>query len=317
MIQPKKKFKQEVKKSQDDNFTKIMVGSYASIRATKFLIDKRLESILNMPFKKRRIALINLSKYIEKEFQGMYNHVKSGVINAYNLADADNKYLIEQTIGRNIKWGKPAIYKQIPRSKEFKITNKYLSEVSIIKRNKVNTSKITKLIEANSKKGIGYDKTSRQIDILLGYRDKKGKIFKSKLYKEGLAVNKNGINYQTYRISRQETRRMQGVRQKAVFKEALNNDIKIRFKMIARLIPTSRSQSAQMNGQMDGVPIGGGKYSKAYAGRFMYPDGDYYVFGQAPVQWSINDREYIIEVFDEPKAEPIHKSLNSYKSKTA
>ena len=47
----------------------------------------------------------------------------------------------------------------------------------------------------------------------------------------------------------------------------------------------------------------------------MYPDGIFYVFGQAPARWSIEDREFTIEVFDEPEADPIHKNLNSFRVK--
>jgi hypothetical protein len=289
-----------------------MVGTFASIRATRFFIDKRLEKILSLPFSKRKVELAKLDRFIRKEFGKMYLPVKSGVINTYNKAGLENKYLIEQTIGRKVKWRKPKIYKQIPQTKAFKITNKYLSDAAIVKRNAVNSQKLTRIIERNAKKGIGYDKTSRQLDIALGYRDRKGRLFKSKFYKEGFKTNKNGINYQTYKIARQESRRMQGLQQKEVFSEALDKGIKIRLKMIARLIQTSRSQSARMDGQMDGVPIGGGEFNKAYAGRFMYPDGNFYIFGTAPAKWSINDREFVVEVFDEPEAEPIHNNLNSF-----
>ncbi len=268
-----------IQQKQNKNLSDTELLAFAYIISVRKGILNKLKRILETKPSIRNILLKRLLKQNSILLSSMYNPVNSGIINSYNIA----------SIGYSKQFSiAPSIIRSIPNEKAFEITNRYLKKSAIVRRGLINSKDLNKIIKKGSIKGWGYDRTAKEIEFKLGYINGKGQLTKG--------IGKNGIHYQTTRIARQETRRANGIAQYDSLVEANKTKIR-RLQLKARIIATSRNQSITMNNQKDGEPYGshgGGKYNPAYAGKFQYPDGGWYVFGQAPVRWSINDREYVI-----------------------
>jgi hypothetical protein len=316
MIQANRKATQEVQKSRNDHLIDTSVLLYGSILAVNVFTKKNIDKILSLPFPRRKIALARLERINTKQFFLMNENMKSSVVDGLNRASFETKFITEQTIGK-VKWGIPQIYKTIPTTEQFRITNKYLNKTALIKRSSIDARTISKIINESAKKGIDFKSTARRIEVALGVRDRTGRILTKKALESGLA-NMNGVHYKTVRIARHETRRVQGIQDYNILQEARDKGIDMRVKLLARLKSTSRKQSAVMNGQLDGEPYGSkgnGNFDRRFAGKFQYPDGKWYIFGQAPLKWSINDGEFPVQIFNEERKKPVYDNLKEYEDK--
>lgn len=226
-----------------------------------------------------------LETYIINRYNSMFLQLKTDIVENYNQAGIIETNFAENTMGERLRF-EPALVAVLPESKPFKITNRILAEKSVLKRSRILANQVTQAIADSFANGSSIQALQREIDIIMGFRNKDGRINeKAKaLIVQGKFSHKNGHIYETYRIARTETMRMAHIRQYEIF-EGIERDDK-RLKLYAVLDSRTRWQSAAMHGQISDK-----------RGRFKYPDGVYYRLGQQPKQWVINDRETTAVVF--------------------
>ena len=226
-----------------------------------------------------------LETYIINRYNSMFLELKTDIVENYNQAGIIETNFAENTMGERLRF-EPALVVVLPESKPFKITNRILAEKSVLKRSRILANQVTQAIADSFANGSSIQALQREIDIIMGFRNKDGRINeKTKgLIVQGKFSHRNGHIYETYRIARTETMRMAHIRQYEIF-EGIERDDK-RLKLYAVLDSRTRWQSAAMHGQISDK-----------RGRFKYPDGVYYRLGQQPKQWVINDRETTAVVF--------------------
>lgn len=226
-----------------------------------------------------------LETYIINRYNSMFLELKTDIVENYNQAGIIETNFAENTMGERLRF-EPALVVVLPESKPFKITNRILAEKSVLKRSRIMANQVTQAIADSFANGSSIQAVQREIDIIMGFRNKDGRINeKAKaLIVQGKFSHRNGHIYETYRIARTETMRMAHIRQYEIF-EGIERDDK-RLKLYAVLDSRTRWQSAAMHGQISDK-----------RGRFKYPDGVYYRLGQQPKQWVINDRETTAVVF--------------------
>lgn len=226
-----------------------------------------------------------LETYIINRYNSMFLELKTDIVENYNQAGIIETNFAENTMGERLRF-EPALVVVLPESKPFKITNRILAEKSVLKRSRILANQVTQAIADSFANGSSIQALQREIDIIMGFRNKDGRINeKAKaLIVQGKFSHRNGHIYETYRIARTETMRMAHIRQYEIF-EGIERDDK-RLKLYAVLDSRTRWQSAAMHGQISDK-----------RGRFKYPDGVYYRLGQQPKQWVINDRETTAVVF--------------------
>lgn len=226
-----------------------------------------------------------LETYIITRYNSMFLQLKTDIVENYNQAGIIETNFAENTMGERLRF-EPALVAVLPESKPFKITNRILAEKSVLKRSRILANQVTQAIADSFANGSSIQALQREIDIIMGFRNKDGRINeKAKaLIVQGKFSHRNGHIYETYRIARTETMRMAHIRQYEIF-EGIERDDK-RLKLYAVLDSRTRWQSAAMHGQISDKK-----------GRFKYPDGVYYRLGEQPKQWAINDRETTAVVF--------------------
>lgn len=226
-----------------------------------------------------------LETYIITRYNSMFLQLKTDIVENYNQAGIIETNFAENTMGERLRF-EPALVAVLPESKPFKITNRILAEKSVLKRSRIMANQVTQAIADSFANGSSIQALQREIDIIMGFRNKDGRINeKAKaLIVQGKFSHRNGHIYETYRIARTETMRMAHIRQYEIF-EGIERDDK-RLKLYAVLDSRTRWQSAAMHGQISDK-----------RGRFKYPDGIYYRLGEQPKQWAINDRETTAVVF--------------------
>ena len=226
-----------------------------------------------------------LETYIITRYNSMFLQFKTDIVENYNQAGIIETNFAENTMGERLRF-EPALVAVLPESRPFKITNRILAEKSVLKRSRIMANQVTQAIADSFANGSSIQALQREIDIIMGFRNKDGRINeKAKaLIVQGKFSHRNGHIYETYRIARTETMRMAHIRQYEIF-EGIERDDK-RLKLYAVLDSRTRWQSAAMHGQISDK-----------RGRFKYPDGIYYRLGEQPKQWAINDRETTAVVF--------------------
>lgn len=229
-----------------------------------------------------------IDAYLVSQYGYLYRQYKAQIVKALNESGVEQRHLIEMTLQEPVKYEAIALYKTLPNTEPFKITNKILAEKSILKRSKNLAERTTKIIANGFDKGDSIQKIQTKIDIELGFRNADGVITQKAqaLLKEGKFAHANGVIYQNYRIARTEVHRMASIQQYEVF-DSLERDDK-RLKLLSIMDKRTRPQSAQMNGQISDKN-----------GYFIYPDGKKYKLGFQPMQWLIMDRETSVVVFTE------------------
>lgn len=226
-----------------------------------------------------------LEAYIIGRYNEMFLGLKTDIIDNYNQAGIIETDFAENTMNERLRF-EPALVAVLPDTKPFKITNRILTEKSILKRSRIMADQVTQAIADSFANGSSIQAVQKKIDIIMGFRNARGQITqKAKdLIIQGKFSHRNGHIYQTYRIARTETMRMASIRTFEIF-EGVEREDK-RLKLISVIDSRTRWQSALMNGQISDKN-----------GRFKYPDGVYYKLGEQPKQWSINDRETQVVVF--------------------
>ncbi len=245
-----------------------------------------------------------LEGYIVQQYSNIFLGLKADIVKNYNQSGIIEADFTGKTLGRNIPYT-PTVVKVLPATTPFEITNKILSEKSILKRSKIMAKQVTSAIAESLEQGATIQATQKKIDIIMGFRNAQGQINeKAKaLILQGKFCHRNGHIYQTYRIARTETMRMASLRTHEIF-SAIEREDK-RLKLFSVIDSRTRWQSAIMNGQISDEK-----------GRFKYPDGIYYKLGEQPKQWSINDRETQVVVFlENPKTAKELKAQNTAKLK--
>lgn len=227
-----------------------------------------------------------IENYLIEQYGDLFKTYKQEMLKTLNEAGIEQRHLVELTLAEPIALKPYRVYKSIPKSTAFSITNKILSEKSVLQRDRILARRVTTLIANNFDKDLDIKGIQKKLDIELGFRNKKGVITEkaTELIKQGKFAHSNGHIYETYRIARTETMRMSNIQQQNTFDEI--DDDRKRMKLISVMDKRTRKQSEQMNGQVSNEK-----------GEFLYPDGKYYRLGFAPAKWSINDRETSVIVF--------------------
>lgn len=224
--------------------------------------------------------------YMKEKYTEMFLGMKEDFVNVYNESGKVEVNLVNETAGAVVlRETALATYAVLPNTKPFRITNRILSEKAVSIRSDRLAKQVTTLIGESFENELSIAQIQRKVDIAMGFRNSEGVITdKAKaLIEQGKFSHRNGHIYQTYRIARTETMRMASIRQNEAF-EKLEIPNK-RMKLLAVIDSRTRDQSREMNGQISNEK-----------GQFKYPDNKYYFLGEAPPEWSINDREtqYIV-----------------------
>ena len=260
-------------------------------RVRKFVNDKLpvLQSVRGNK-KKFNTELNKIEKFIIAEYGVMFTDFKGMIVEGLNASGIEQRYLAQLALGQNIKWNKAKLYKEIPKTDPFKITNSILSQKSVLRRDKILARRVSTIIADNLDKGLkrSIQETTKLVEIELGFRDKKGRMTLETLnaLKSGKFSQTNGHFYRAYRISRTEQLRMASIQANNVTAELQTNYDDVRLKMISKIDSRTRLQSRQMNGQISRKDL-----------KFKYPNGKYYKHGQQPVQWLVMDREATSPIF--------------------
>ncbi len=231
--------------------------------------------------------LVKMNKYIIAEYGKVYTGLKGMILDALNDSKDKNVKLVEKLLNTSLP--APKHYKVFPKTAPFKYTNRVFTDKSVSIRSQKAADRITKIIADGRNEGLAIRDIQKKIDTVMGFRDAQGRLTdkSKKLIESGRFAHRNGSIYETYRIARTETMRMNAFAKYDEFLELRkiygNN---VRLKLISKLDGRERSQSALMNNQISS-PVG----------LFLYPDGKYYRLGTAPARWSINDREVQVIVF--------------------
>lgn len=280
----------EVNNFEIDRIANMNKLAYAQINKVRKYINDRLpyidriknnEKLYNKQLKK-------IEDFILVEYGVMFTDFKSMLVDALNESGVEQRYLAQLALGQDIKWNKAILYKELPKTSPFKVTNRILSQKSILRRNKVLAGRVTKIIDDNVKIGKSIQDTTKKIEIELGFRDRTGRTSRSalKLLKEGRFAHSNGHFYKAYRIARTESIRMGDIAANNVAEELSVKYNDVRLKMISKLDSRTRTQSRQMNNQISTANF-----------TFRYPNGKFYKKGSQPVRWAANDREATVTVF--------------------
>ena len=234
--------------------------------------------------------LTKMNKYIKAEYGKVYTGLKGMIIDALNEAKDKNVKLVEKLLDESLPPARH--YKVLPKTPAFKYTNRVFTEKSVSVRSQKAADAITKIIADGRNEGLAIADIQKKIDIVMGFRDAQGRITdkSKKLIEAGKFTHRNGSIYETYRIARTETMRMNAFAKRDMFEEMKNKYKNIRMKLKATIDGRERTQSRIMDG-----------FISTANGLYMYPDGKYYKLGTAPAQWCINDREtqYIVFLNEE------------------
>lgn len=280
MKEPSDKDIKKEKQSELDKIADINAKCVAGYQAIRNRIYNNLSDA----------ELTQMNKYIKSEYGKIYAGLKGLIIDALNEAKDKNIELVEKLLDESLP--PPKHYKVLPKTPPFKYTNRVFTEKSVSVRSQKAADAITQIIADGRNEGLAIPDIQKKIDIIMGFRDAQGRITdkSKKLIEAGKFTHRNGSIYETYRIARTETMRMNAFAKRDIFeslKEKYNN---ARMKLKATLDGRERTQSRIMDG-----------FISTANGLYMYPDGKYYRLGTAPAQWCINDREtqYIVFLNDE------------------
>lgn len=236
--------------------------------------------------------IAKMNKYIYTEYGKVYAGLKGLILDALNEAKDRNVKLVEKMLDEKLPPARH--YKVFPKDPAFKWTNRVFTQKSVSVRSQKAADAITKIIADGRNEGLAIPDIAKKVDVVMGFRDAQGRLTdkSKKLIEAGKFTHRNGSIYETYRIARTETMRMNAFAKYDMFQDTKKKYSNVRLKLKATFdrLPNgkwrSREQSRAMN---DFISTANGLY--------MYPDGKYYRLGTAPARWSINDRETQVTVF--------------------
>lgn len=281
----------DIKKEKQSELDKIADMNAKCVAAYSVIRNKIFNGIETADLEK-------MNKYVTAEYGKVYTGLKGMIIDALNDAKDKNVELVEKLLDTSLPPARH--YKVLPKTSPFKYTNRVFTQKSVSVRSQKAANAITKIIADGRNEGLAIKDIQKKIDTVMGFRDAQGRLTdkSKKLIESGKFAHKNGSIYETYRIARTETMRMNAFAKYDEFLELRKKYPNARLKLKATLDGRERSQSALMNGQVS-TPTG----------LFLYPDGKYYRLGTAPARYSINDREvqYIVFLDNKEVKEQIKK----------
>lgn len=235
---------------------------------------------------RRKAILERIEDYIISRYVVMFSGVRDGIVDSYNKGAIDVEKMVKSAIGASVSY---EVVDDLPKTKKFKITNKVLSEKSVLKRSRIMAKRVTSIIENSNTNGLSVKETTKKLEVEFGLRgvsDEKLTTRSKNMLRKGVFSKSNGHFYDVYRIARTETMRMSSVRNEEAFDKLKKEGFDVRFKLVSTIDSRTREQSIQMNGNISRED-----------GRFKYPNGIFYLKTEAPARWSINDRETLATVF--------------------
>lgn len=283
----------EVRQAEIDRVAAMNVAAYQSLNKVRKYINDRLQGLERLYGTNRyNVELNKIEQYLISEYGIMFKDLKGLIVDSINASGLEQRYLSELALGSSISWNKAKLYKTIPNIDAFKITNKVLSEKSVLKRNKKYARKVSQSISDGFKANKTVVEIQKDLDVLYGFRDKQGRTTRSALagLKQGRFAHSVGIFYDTYRISRTEVKRSADVQANNIGNELKVKYDDVRMQIIAKIDSRTRQQSIDMNKQISDSDF-----------KFLYPNGVRYKLGFAPARFSINDRESSSFIFLEDR----------------
>ncbi len=276
MKEPSKKDLEEIKKQEDKRIAEMYAATLiviAKVQDKAKDVIKKIESARNADKHYKE-----LEQFTKKNYTKMFKDMRSSIVDSLNQSGVEQRALVEKTLGQAQKWD-VVLWKTLPKTPAFKITNKILNDKAILIRSQDWADRITKIIAEGYDKGYPITKINKMVDIELGFKDIEGKLTPKGLeqLKKGQKVVKNGQLYRTARMVRTESQRMARIQTFEVFK-ALDYDNK-RLKYYGTSDKRSRPNSVSMNGQISDKNA-----------KFLFPDGGRYTMFASPSQYSINCR---------------------------
>lgn len=286
----------EVRQLERNRIAGMNMLAYEQINKVRKYINEKLPYIQSISSNEKLYAreLAKIEQYIISAYGVMFADFKELIVVGLNASAIEQRYLAELALGSQIKWNKAKLYKALPQTQPFEITNRILSQKSILRRNKVLAGRVTNVIKnslsSELKKSIS--ETTKNVEIELGFRTKDGRMTQEvlQLLKAGKLSPTNGHFYQAYRIARTEQLRMASIQANNVTEELQTKYDDVRLKMISKLDSRTRPQSREMNGFISRKDL-----------KFKYPNGKWYRHGQQPVQYLVMDREATVTIFLESR----------------
>ena len=207
------------------------------------------------------------------------NYVAAVSKNEYRIAFYEHAFSV-QSMGFTKPLGDPSKDQMLKRFKTYPsvfIDTDYLRA----DRARVNRT-IDRVILNALNQGKSVKQAARDVDVVLGFRNSSGTLTAKgrDMLNKGQKVTPKGEIYKTVRIARTEMSRMNGWADVDAMLRAQSKGFDERLQLVATLDNRTRRQSAEMHLQISNE-----------IGQFQYPDGNHYYKGEAPPQWSINDRE--------------------------
>lgn len=169
--------------------------------------------------------LDKMNKYIKAEYGKVYTGLKGMIIDALNDAKDKNVKLVEKLLNESLPPARH--YEVLPKTAPFKYTNRVFTEKSVSVRSQKAADAITKIIADGRNEGLAIPDIQKKVDIVMGFRDSQGRLTdkSKKLIESGKFTHRNGSIYETYRIARTETMRMNAFAKYDTF-----NDLKNKYK---------------------------------------------------------------------------------------
>lgn len=285
MKQPSKKAIQLVKDAEQKRISDMYKVSVNALDIVKKYTDNLLPKIVKA--KNPNKYYKQIEDYLTAQYGDLFTQYKEDILDALNQSGIEQLHLIEATLGQPPTLITPiTLYKTLPKTPAFEVTNRILSTKSVLKRSKALAYNTTKLIADSFDKGLSVQETSKKLDILFGFRDKDGILTPENLnkIKKGELVLKNGASYQNYRIARTEVGKMAKVQAQEVFDNVEDNRKRLRY--VGTNDKRSRPNSRNMNGQISDKN-----------GRFKYPNGTIRKIFESDPQYLIMCRCSAVTIF--------------------
>lgn len=307
MKTPTKKDQKQVRDAESGRVGVMNTESLSTIVGIGVYVQSILPAYMKATPKRRQAILKQLERKVSVDYKTLLELFSENILDALNKSSDEQRFLVVNTLGREPKAKPFPIYTRFPRTDEFAITRRILSEKSILNRSRGMAKQVSDVVRESQKAGLSIRNTTKRVEIQLGLRSRDGKRLTTnakRLLRTGKFSHTNGHFYDFYRIARTETMRMASIQSNNQFKDLIESGEDTRLQMVAVLDGRTREQSIEINGKLSRKD-----------GKFKYPNGFYYEHGKAPARWTINDRETTITVFldDEPKGDLKYKSVSGYR----
>lgn len=287
--EPTKKAQNKVRDAEFRRVGAMNQQSLSVITSIGVYVQGLLPALKRASPRRREQILAMIERRVSVDYNKLLEEFGDDVLESLNKSSVEQRRLVTETLGHEPPIPHFPIYTSLPKTDEFALTRRILSEKSILNRSKGMARQVSEVLRDSQKAGLSIRNTTKKVEIQLGLRAQDGKRLTTKakrLLRSGRFTHSNGHFYDFYRIARTETMRMASIQSNNQFKDLVSAGEDARLKMVSVIDSRTRQQSISMNGQISRKD-----------GKFKYPNGFYYEHGKAPARWSINDRETTITVF--------------------